>query len=336
LASFLVFAVWFCLVLFGIVGLESLGLISVLLTGLLLVFSRKFMGISKFGLLLRLLFGALLLLTFVELASFVLSSIPTALGSNVDSLGLHWGMIRLAYSNLAYPVLYYAYLVFALIGIGAFLYRVLPGKWTRFVRKVRSEWLINDFMNELEYNNESNFSSGFLHNRFVVVFAVIVSVVFCFLFVAFTVMPWSNPTGKMVSVDSPVYYQWVSKMRSLDANSALSFAFGNDRALFLILLYALSYVAPIVDVIQFAGALLLILLVLVTVFVLRLFTPSNKIMALGALLVPFSFQSLGLIYSGFFAGDLQSAQSRPGALPGEAAVTLYFADRGGPQRCPDW
>ncbi len=136
------------------------------------------------------------------------------------------------------------------------------------------------------------------------VLAVVVSAVVSCLFVAFTVLPWSNPTGMMVSVDSPVYYTWISHMRSMDVNSALSFAFSNDRAVFLVLCYALSFVVPMVSVIQFAAAFLLVLLSVVSVLVLRLFTSSRMVWVLGALLVPFSFQGLGLIYSGYFANML--------------------------------
>ena len=74
--------------------------------------------------------------------------------------------------------------------------------------------------------------------RFVLVLAVLVSAVISCLFVVFTVLPWANPTHMLVSVDSPSYYQWIVYMRSVNVNSALSFAFGNDRALFLVLAYA--------------------------------------------------------------------------------------------------
>jgi hypothetical protein len=50
--------------------------------------------------------------------------------------------------------------------------------------------------------------------------------------------------------------------------------------------------------------LLLVLLAVVSVFVLQLFTSSRKVWVFGALLVPFSFQGLGLIYSGYFANML--------------------------------
>ena len=148
------------------------------------------------------------------------------------------------------------------------------------------------------------FGFGFLRGRLVLVLAVVVSAVVSCLFVAFTVLPWSNPTGMIVSVDSPVYYTWISHMRSVDVNSALSFAFSNDRAVFLVLCYALSFVFPIVSVVQFAPAVLLVLLSIVSVFVLRLFTSSRLVLVLGALIVPFSFHGLGLIYSGYHANML--------------------------------
>ena len=66
----------------------------------------------------------------------------------------------------------------------------------------------------------------------------------------------------------------------------------------------LSFVAPIASVFQFASALLLVLLGVASVLVLRLFTSSRKVWVLGILLVPFSIQGLGLIYSGYFANML--------------------------------
>ena len=170
--------------------------------------------------------------------------------------------------------------------------------------KLGLDRLVNGLNGFFKSGEGWGFGFEFLRGRLVVVLAVVVSAVVSCLFVVFTVLPWSNPTGMMVSVDSPVYYNWISHMRSVDVYSALSFAFGNDRAVFLVLSYALSYVAPIVSVIQFAAALLLVFLAVVSVLVLRLFTSSRKVWVLGALLVPFSFQGLGLIYSGYFANML--------------------------------
>ena len=86
-------AVWVCLVVVGFVGVWSLVLISGLLLGLCFVFAFGFFGVGRLGFVLRLLFGVLLLVLFVELASFVLFNVPVALG--LDGWGfrfaLGWG-----------------------------------------------------------------------------------------------------------------------------------------------------------------------------------------------------------------------------------------------------
>jgi hypothetical protein len=297
-----VFFVWVCLVVVGLVGMVSLVFVSFLLLGLCLVFAPDFFRLNRSGLAYRVLFGGLLLVLFVELASFVLFSVPTVMGLEPGVLGLHWGGVELGFASLAYPFLPYVYLLFVLFGLGAFVFRVLPSGWLWLVGRVRGGRFVDGLNFALESGEDWGF--GFLRGRFVVAFAVVVSAVVSCLFVVFTVLPWSNPTGMMVSVDSPIYFNWVSHMRSVDVNSALSFAFSNDRAFFLVICYALSFVAPIVSVIQFAPAFLLVLLSVVSVFVLRLFTSSRKVLVLGALLVPFSFQGLGLIYSGYFANML--------------------------------
>ena len=142
---------------------------------------------------------------------------------------------------------------------------------------------------------------GFLRRQFVVILAVIVSSVISCLFVVFTVLPWANPTGMLVGVDSPVYYQWINYMHSVNADNALTFAFANDRTLFLLLAYALSFFASPSIVLQLVPAFLIVLFGLVSFFVLRLVCRVRSVWVLGVLFVPFSFQALGLIYSGYFA-----------------------------------
>jgi hypothetical protein len=132
----------------------------------------------------------------------------------------------------------------------------------------------------------------------------LVSGVVSCLFVVFTVLPWANPTGMLVSVDSPSYYQWIAYMRSVDFNSAMSFAFGNDRALFLVLAYVLSFFTALVNVVQFVSALMIVVFGVLSFFVLRLFGKIRDVWVFGVLLAPFSFQALGLIYSGYFANML--------------------------------
>lgn len=304
-AGFVLFGlvVWVCLVLVGLVSPVSLILVSVLVIVLCVVFSSGFFGVSRFGLFLRLLFGAVLVVLLVEVAALVLFNVPVAFNLGSGVAGLHWANVELSFSNLAYPFLPYVYLLFVLLGIVAFVAKLVPEGW--LVTKIRGEWFVKcvrRLSGMFEFSGDGG--SEFLGGRFVLVLAVLVSAVVSCLFVVFTVLPWANPTNMLVSVDSPSYYQWIVYMRSVDVNSALSFAFANDRALFLVLSYALSFFVSPLIVIQFAAALLIVLFGVVSLLVLRLFCSFREVWVFGVLLVPFSFQALGLIYSGYFANML--------------------------------
>ena len=100
------------------------------------------------------------------------------------------------------------------------------------------------------------FGFGFLRGRLVLVLVVVVSAVVSFV-CCFYCFALEQPHGMIVSVDWPVYCTWISHMRSVHINPALWFAFSNDRAV-LVLCYALSFVFPIVSVVQFAPAVLLV------------------------------------------------------------------------------
>ncbi len=97
--------VWVCLVFLGFVGVWSLVLVSGLLLGLCFVFSGVFFGVGRLVFSLRVLFGGLLLVLFIELASFVLFNGPFALGFDAGGLGLHWSGVELVFANLTYPFL---------------------------------------------------------------------------------------------------------------------------------------------------------------------------------------------------------------------------------------
>jgi hypothetical protein len=292
------------LVFFGFVGISLLVLVSFVLLFLNLMFAPDLFGVSRLVLFLRLLFAGLFTMFFVELASFILFSIPLVMGFDVGATGFHWSSVELAFANLSYPFLPYVYLLLVLLAPGAFVFRVFPKGWQWIVCKTKATRALNSLNETLDCCKTWAFRFDFLKGNWVVVLAVIVSAFISCLFVVFTVLPWSNPTGMLVSVDSPVYYGWISHMKTLDVNSALSFAFSNDRAIFLVLGYALSFVAPTVVVVQSAAALLLVLLTFVTVFVLRLLSSSRMVQVLGVLLVPFSFSALGLIFAGYFANML--------------------------------
>ncbi|HUK85669.1 MAG TPA: hypothetical protein VLU95_07390 [Candidatus Acidoferrum sp.] len=294
---------WALLVTLGVISVVSLVLVSLVLAVFGVVFAFWLFDISRLRVFLRLLVGTVLLASFIEVAALVLYNVPLALNIGSGSLGLHWSNIELSFSNLAYPILPYVYLVFVLFGIVALFVRLLPTGWLNdFVERQfgkLTHWLDSFF--ELKSGIDG---FGFLCGRFVLVLAVLVSAFVSCLFVVFTVLPWANPTHMLVSVDSPSYYQWIIHMRNVDVNSALSFAFSNDRAIFLVLAYAFSYLVGPYAFVQYVSAVLIVLFGVVTLLVLRLLIPNRFVWVLGVLLFPFSFQALGLIYSGYFANML--------------------------------
>ncbi|MGA3059139.1 MAG: hypothetical protein ABSD92_02090 [Candidatus Bathyarchaeia archaeon] len=293
---------WVLLVIFGFLSLVSFALVSALLLVFCIAFSSGFFGVSRFGLFLRILFGAILIASFFEVAALVLFNVPVALNLGFGAAGLHWGNVELTFSNFAYPFFPYVYLVFVLFGVAAFVVKAAPTRW--LVTKIRSKQL--ELLHRLSgvFRPSWDGDLEFLNSRFVLILAAVVSAAVSCLFVVFTVLPWTNPTNMLVSVDSPTYYQWIVYMHSVNVNSALSFAFANDRALFLVLAYVLSFFASPLAVVQFVSALLIVLFGVTSLFVLRLFCRSRAVWVFGVLLVPFSFQALGLIYSGYFANML--------------------------------
>ena len=296
-------AIWVCLVILGMVSLVTLTLVSALIILFSIVFAFGFFGVSRFALFLRLCFGAVLVALFVEVTAFALFNFPVALNLGFGTPGLHWENVELGLSNLAYPFLPYLYFLLVLLGVAAFFIKCTPAKWLwAKTGSKRFVLLLKRLSGIFQFNLNDEFD--FLNNRFVLILAVVVSAVISCLFVVFTVLPWTNPTNMLVSADSPSYYQWIVFMRSMNVNGALSFAFANDRALFLILAYALSYITSPLNVVQFAAALLIVLFGVVSVFVLKLFSSFRGVWVLGVLLVPFSFQALDLIYSGYFANML--------------------------------
>lgn len=293
---------WVCLVLVGLLSVTSLVLVSSFVFILCFVACLSIFSVSGLQFLLHLLLGALLVGLLIEVGTFVWFSVPVALNFGSSALGLHWSFVELSFANLAYPFLPYAYLLLVLLGVAAFVIKVAPARWVSKISRSRFSAFFAPLKGSFELGNDDGF--GFLRGRFVLVLAILVGVAVSCLFVVFTVLPWTNPTNMLVSVDSPVYFKWITYMHSVDVNGALSFALANDRATFLILAYALSFVASPLIVIQFVAALLIVLFGVVSLLVMRLFCSVRTVWVFAVLLVPFSFQALGLIYSGYFANML--------------------------------
>ena len=293
------------LVFFGLFSVLILVLVSALIGLLCFVFSFVFFGVSRVDLFRGLLIGAVLVVFFVEVISLVLYNVPVALnlGPQLTGVASHWYLVELGFSNLAYPFLPYVYLLFVLMGIVGFIVKVIPDR--SLINKVEGaffEKFVGGLRGIFDFGLDSR--GSFRFSRLGVFLAVLVSIVVSCLFVVFTVLPWANPTNMLVSVDAPRYYEYIVHMRSVDINSAFSFAFANDRTLFLLLAYVLSFAFGVMGVVQFVSALLVSLFCVVCFLVLRFIVGVRQVWVFSVLLVPFSFQALGLIYAGFFGNML--------------------------------
>lgn len=290
---------------FGFFGFLPLALASFVLVGMFLFWGKSCFGFSVFSAVKRLVLCVVLIFVFVEAGALVLFNVPAVLNLPVGSwaFGLHWQLLALSVSNLVYPLVLYVYLVFIVLGVVAFLLKAFP------VTALVAHWRSARFFGgarRWHYVIEPIQGQGFepVSGRFPLVAAVVVSVVVSCFFVVVTVLPWVNPTYRLVSVDAAPYYALVQHMRSLDLNSSFSWAFGTDRPVFFVLLYLLSFVVSPLHLVQFFPALLIPLLCVVSLLSLRLFCPLREALVYTALLAPFSVASLGLLYSGYFANTL--------------------------------
>jgi len=296
-----------------LVGLSGLGLFGVLplvlASGLLVVLStflsRSCFGVSRLSAGKSLVIGVVLVFVFVELAGLVLFNAPAVLNLDpqLSGVAVHWRLVELSFSNLAYPFLPYAYLCFIVLGVVAFVAKVsLTASFSEKFRGKRFIQFASRFKEVIESckGQECDPLSG----RFPLVLAILISFVVSSLLVVITVLPWINPTYRVVSVDAAFYYPRVVHMRLLDANSALTWAFGTDRPVFFVFLTLASFVVPLLHLVQFFPALLIPMFCIVSVLVLRLFCRLREALVYTALLAPFSVPALGLIYSGYFANML--------------------------------
>ncbi len=299
------FVGWVGLVVFGLINFVSLALVSLLVIILSTYFSFGFFGVSRFSLLKRILVGSFLAALLVETVGLVFFNLPYVLNLPAASstIAIHWRLVELSLTNLAYPLLPYAYLFLIIVGVLAFLVKLSPNV------SLSEKWADNSVVNfarRFHKSVESCKEQGFepLSARFPLGLALLISFIVSFLFVAFTVLPWINPTNRLVSVDAPSYYQWLAHMRSLDVNSALTFAVANDRAVFLVLSYLLSFIVSPVNVMQFIPALLVPLFCVASLYVVKLVCGFREAWVYTVLIAPLSITALGLIYSGYFANML--------------------------------
>jgi hypothetical protein len=309
LALLLGFASVVCLTVFGLLTAGLLVFFSVILL-VACVYFAGYQSFSRFGMLKVVLLGALLAALVIESVALIAYNLPYALNLPADSgFALHWRLVELSLANSAYPLLPYAYLTFMLLGIAAFLWELAGSNWLSEKFTISPLGQLRAKVESLKQQEFTPKSAGFP-----IGLALLISFTFSVFFVVITQFPWINPTHRLIAVDAPSYYQWLSDMRGLDAGSALALALQNDRMLFVGCSYLLSFAFPKVAVIQFMPALLVPLFTLVSLYLLRLVCGFRESWIYVVLIAPFSIQALGLIYSGYFANMLAAV-----------FVYLYFA-----------
>jgi hypothetical protein len=114
----------------------------------------------------------------------------------------------------------------------------------------------------------------------------------------------TNPNNKRLGVDTPAYVDWLNQMKNQTANPI--YVLKGDRPLTLIMLFLMNQAtkADPFEVAEYSPMLFAPFLVLVTFFLTRNLTASDKISILASFLSAISFQTLIGIYSGFYANWL--------------------------------
>ncbi len=295
---------WVCAVLSGLLSVFSLVFVSVILLVVCCAFAGLF-SFSRLGLLKCIVLGSASVAVVVEVGALILFNLPYTLNLSfaASAVATNWRLVELSFSNLAYPLLPYGFLFLILLGISAYLVEL--GRSEKFLEKFGKSRVLVCFRRlRLGFESLKDPKYEPISAHFPLALALLISFIVTVLFVVITVLPWFNPTNRLVSVDAPVYYEWLAHMRGLDAGSALQFAVHNDRALFLVLSYGLSFVFPSIGVIQLIPALLIPLFIVVSLYLTKLLCGFKETWVYLVLIAPFSIQALALIYSGYYANML--------------------------------
>ena len=285
-------------------GYLSLALASLFVVLICVKFSWMCFDASSLSVIKDLVLCSGLFLLFVQVASFVASfvlnsPIASTLTPNFLDGARHWVLLDLSFSNVVYPLLPLAYLFLVFLGVIGLLVKL------GFIQKI-SAWLARQNIRSIFrfsglFDDLQKEDFGFLNGRFPLVLALLVSVAVSSLLVVFTVLPWINPTYRLVSTDAPFYYQWLHNMRATDFNGAITQAFAGDRSFFMIILYLLSMAIPPLQLVQLLPIILIPLLSVFSFLITKHVGAPREALVYAVLLAPVSIQALGLIFSGYFA-----------------------------------
>ncbi|XES76078.1 MAG: hypothetical protein ACBZ72_07775 [Candidatus Bathyarchaeia archaeon] len=295
-----------CLVFFGFDVSLFLAIASISVA-LFAVSFRWVLELSPLSAIRDLLLCFAFLLLFVQAGSLVSTLVlisPTASTLSPPAMAAtrHLVLLDLSFANLLSPLLPLAYLILVFLGLtGIFIKVGLLSKAATWLQRPLSRRHL-DFVGSFDLDPKEN--SSFTNGRFFLFLAFALSFVISSVLVLVTVLPWINPTYRLVSTDAPFYYQWLQDLHAAGFSGAMSLAFASDRSFFLILLYFLSAVIPSLDLVQLFAALLIPVFAVFCFFVTKLVGGPRETAVYAVLLAPLSIQALGLIFSGYFANML--------------------------------
>lgn len=271
------------------------------------IYVKRYLSIPFFFTVKSMFFCFFILVIFVELASFVsFWLINTPVAANFDLQFLkdlnYWITLDLNLVNLTHSVLPWMYLF--LVGLGVLSVFIKIGVLNRGFDFFKGKKGLKSCSYISYFKDFDEKVHPFFNSNLVLSVAFIISVVICIVLVILTVMPWINPTYRLVSVDAPLYYKWVQEMSVFDFGGAISWAFAGDRSIFMIFLYLLAMVIFPLDLVQFLPILLILAFSFFSLLLVKAYAGTREAVIYCVLLAPLSMQSLGVIYSGYFANML--------------------------------
>jgi len=205
-----------------------------------------------------------------------------------------WGlsMLEMQFANVLYPWLPRIMLIF----LFSWILRALYPYYQSVLAKVISPIRVRVFAQsrpEQEKVQDSRISNKVML-LFGLIFAILVS--------AYPYLPGVNPEGKLVGVDTPFYLE---KLEEGVVSNPFTVALGTDRTLLHLLVSGLNLILNNPElVMKVLPALLSVLLVLSTFFLVKTAGRSSSVAGLAALFTPIAFQEIIGINAGFYANWL--------------------------------
>lgn len=294
------------LLLFGFTPL-ALSVGSLIIFFLFAYFPRESFKASTLTIIKDLMLSAAAVLLLVQVCSLaasiaLIAPFVSSLSPSFLAEAHHWILVDQSFADLFYPLLPAAYLFFVFLGLASILVKL--NLFQRLLDRTHRQTLCKligiSWLLDID-QKDPDAPFGFLNRRIFLALAILASFAVSVILVIITVLPWINPTFRLVSVDAPFYYQWIHTLRTTNFSGAMTLAFGSDRPLFLVLMYALSWAFSPLTIVQLFPILLLPIFSVFCIWLTKTAGGQRESWIYAAFLAPVSIQALGLIFSGYLA-----------------------------------